>query len=132
MRCGNINLTKDISAIELPTTTLTFFAKRETLIKDKNLFLTFSKGNHDSSLWLRLTGNFPSFLLKITRPLFYKNIKLYFSIIYRYIRFYRVRPVLKRKLFFIGDFSSVHLDSGSSLNTNSIKHKLEAELKEHV
>lgn len=131
MRCKDVNLTNDISAIELPSTTLTFFARRETLLKDKNLFLTFSNGNHDSSLWLRLTGNFFSFLLNITKPLFYKNIKLYLSIIYRYIRFYNVKRASTRKLFFIGDFSSVHLDSGASLNTNNIKYKLKKVLKEN-
>lgn len=130
MRCELVNLIDDVTAIELPCTTLTFFARRTTLIEDKSLFLTFSDGNHDSSLWLRLTGNFILFLKNISRPLFYKNLKLYLSIIRRYIRFIAFKPDSRRRLYFIGDFSSVHLDSGSTFNENSIKYKLRAALRD--
>jgi hypothetical protein len=44
------------------TTCLTFLTKKEILTQTKDIFKTFAKGNHDSSLWLSLTKH------RITNP----------------------------------------------------------------
>ncbi len=108
----------------LPSTTLTFFAKKNILIKDINYFYEFSKGAHDSSIWLKITGNFLWFLPKIFKPLFYKNIKLYFSIIKRYFIYMFKHNRRQRTLAYIGFGDSTHLESDGLFNLFSLKEKI--------
>ena len=106
----------EIFLTELPSTTLTFFANRSVFIRDVALFDEFSKGAHDSSMWFRITDSCSWFLTRIRYPLFYKNIKLYISIIRRYLTFMRKHPKLNRRLVFAGSGESLHLDSEGIFN----------------
>lgn len=101
----------EISYTRLPSTTLTFMTNFETLKEDYEYFLMFSKGAHDSSLWLRLTSNFLWFLTRIRHRLFYKNPKLYVSVIKRYLMFMTCLKLKRRTLVYVGTGSSAHLDS---------------------
>ena len=100
-----------VAYTELPSTTLTFMTKKNILIEDSKYFMEYVNGAHDSSIWLKLTNNYFWFLTRIIKPMFFKNLKLYFSIIKRYILFLSTYKSPKRKLFFIGYGRSTHLDS---------------------
>lgn len=113
-----------LNVTELFSTTLTFFGKRDLIKEDLDYFLTFSLGSHDSSLWLRLTGNFRNFLRKFNRPLFYKNPKLYASIIKRYLVFMLRLNKKSRKLFFCGTGKTTHLDNGAIYDIFSLEKNL--------
>jgi hypothetical protein len=109
----------------LPSTTLTFFGKKNIIIQDLEYFKKFYFGAHDSSLWLRLTGSFLWFLPKIFRPLFRKNIKLYLSIIKRYILFMINLQRKKRVLIFSGTGKTTHLDSEGVNNKFNLIYSIE-------
>jgi hypothetical protein len=107
----------------LPSTTLTFFAKKDILLEDLNYFMEFSNGTHDTSLWLRLTGKFLWFLPKIRKPLFWNNKYLFLSVVKRYFTHMINYKVKKRKLAFIGLGRSTHLESEGVFNEfNLIKY----------
>lgn len=112
-----------LSLTFLPTTTLTFFAKKNILLEDIKYFLEFSNGAHDSSMWLRLTGKFFWFLPKIKKPLFWNNKYLFISIVKRYFIHMMNHKVKKRVLVFIGLGRSTHLETEGLFNQfNLIKY----------
>jgi hypothetical protein len=107
---------------DLPSTTLTFFAKRETLLNDLDYFLAFGAGAHDSSVWLRLTGRFVWFLSRVKHRMFYRHPKLFGSIVKRYLLYMLKFPVRRRRLVFVGYGRSAHLDSEGVFNRFSLRH----------
>ena len=106
----------DFSLTFLPSTTLTFFAKKNILLEDLKYFKEFSNGAHDSSLWLRLTGKFLWFFPKIRKPLFWNNKYLFLSIVKRYFNHMLNHEAKKRKLVFIGLGRSTHLETEGIFN----------------
>lgn len=121
----NSRFLKGFQGTVLPSTTLTFFSKKETLLADIRYFQKFASGAHDSSLWLRLTGSFLWFLTRLKYRQFYMLPKLYLSVIKRYIRHMCGLPVGSRRLVFVGTGLSTHLDSIGVFNRFSQEFFLE-------
>ena len=113
----------------LPSTTLTFFSRKGTLAEDLQYFMSFSAGAHDSSLWLRLTGSFFWFIPKLVRPLFRKNLRLYLSIVKRYLLWMLRLPTRTRNLVFVGGGKTTHLDEDGVNNKFNVLYDIESELE---
>jgi glycosyltransferase involved in cell wall biosynthesis len=115
----------------LPSTTLTFFATKRYLLEDLSAFAKFERGAHDSSIWLRLTASDFWFLRNITRPLFRSDLRLFGSIVKRYLRYLLTEQRKRRILVYCGGGRSAHLDCSAVSDTHNVTRYLHAQLKQH-
>lgn len=93
------------------TTTMTFLAKRSTLLEDINVFRTYTNNNWDNSMWLVLTSNILINPIKFFRLAFFDSqmFKMYIKSIVHTSKFLFKSP--KRSLWVAKPGTATHLDN---------------------
>lgn len=69
---------------DCPSTTLTFFARKDALIEHANDFFTFCNGTHDFKLWMDITGKHLKFTDFLNFSKFITMMKLLFFVIFNF------------------------------------------------